>query len=134
MGIFPIDRLAAGRTLTFSGVSDSAQGLILSDLALALSAPPDAPAVSFVMICRDGPRMALLHRALDFFAPHLSVLEFPSWDCQPYDRVSPHAAFVAQRMTALSQIAHGKERARVVLTIVNAVLLRIPSPDFFLGN
>jgi transcription-repair coupling factor (superfamily II helicase) len=134
MGIFPIDRLAAGRALTFSGVSDSAQGLILSDLARVLAAPPDAPAVSLVMICRDGPRMALLHRALDFFAPHLSVLEFPSWDCQPYDRVSPHAAFVAQRMTALSQIARAKERERVVLASVNAVLQRVPSRDFVIAQ
>src|SRR5438270_9448800 len=105
MGIFPINRLAPGRPLTLSGVSDGAQGLILSDLARALAAPPDAPAVSFVVICRDGARMAALHRALNFFAPNLSVLQFPSWDCQPYDRVSPHAAFVAQRMTTLSQIA-----------------------------
>src|SRR6516164_8085634 len=110
MGIFEVERLAAGRPLTFSGVSDGAQGLILSDLARALAALPHAPAVSLVMICRDGPRMAALHRALDFFAPNLGVLQFPSWDCQPYDRVSPHAAFVAHRMTTLPQTTRGKER------------------------
>src|ERR1700730_17179296 len=132
MGIFPIDRLAAGRPLTFSGVSDSAQGLILSDLARVLAAPPYAPAVSLVMICRDGPRMALLHHALDFFAPHLSVLEFPAWDCLPYDRVSPHAAFVAQRMTALSRLARvkGRDRPSVLLTSINAVLQRVPGRKF----
>ena len=34
-----------------------------------------------------------------FFAPDIEVLEFPAWDCLPYDRVSPHAGVVAQRMT-----------------------------------
>ena len=134
MGIFEVERLAAGRPLTFSGVSDGAQGLILCDLARALAALPHAPAVSLVMICRDGPRMAALHRALDFFAPNLGVLQFPSWDCQPYDRVSPHAAFVAQRMTTLSQITRGKECGRVVLTTVNAVLQRVPSRHFVLAH
>ncbi len=51
------------------------------------------------VICRDGPRMAMLHRALSFFAPDTEVLEFPAWDCLPYDRVSPHAGMVAQRMS-----------------------------------
>ena len=58
--------------------------------------------------------MAALARALAFFAPEIEVLEFPAWDCQPYDRVSPHAGVVAQRMTALSRLARikGRERPR----------------------
>ena len=32
----------------------------------------------------------------------------PVWDCLPYDRVSPHGAIVAQRMTALARLAIGK--------------------------
>ena len=38
-------------------------------------------------------------------------MEFPAWDCLPYDRVSPNAAVVAQRMTALSRLARVKGRA-----------------------
>ncbi len=65
-----------------------------------------------VVICRDGSRMAALARALSFFAPELEVLQFPAWDCLPYDRVSPHAAIVAQRMTALSRLARASRAAR----------------------
>ncbi len=36
---------------------------------------------------------------LSFFAPEVERLEFPAWDCLPYDRVSPHAGVLAQRMT-----------------------------------
>ena len=54
--------------------------------------------------------MAALARALAFFAPDIEVLQFPAWDCLPYDRVSPHAGVVAQRMTALSRLARVKGR------------------------
>ena len=85
-----------------------------------------------LVVCRDGPRMAALARALGFFAPDLAVLEFPAWDCLPYDRVSPHAGFVAQRMTALSRLARvkGRDRPSVLLTTVNAALQRVPARDF----
>jgi transcription-repair coupling factor (superfamily II helicase) len=128
----PADGLVAGRPLTLMGVADGAQGLVVADLAGALAARPDAPAVSLVMVCRDGPRMAALCRALGFFAPDLTVLEFPAWDCLPYDRVSPHAGFVAQRMTALSRLARvkGRDQPSVLLTSINAVLQRVPGRKF----
>src|ERR1044071_7236296 len=89
-----------------------------------------------MLVCRDGPRMAALARALDFFAPDVAVQEFPAWDCLPYDRVSPHAGFVAQRMTALSQLARlkGRDRPSVLLASVNAVLQRVPAKDFVAGH
>ena len=75
--------------------------------------------------------MAALARALAFFAPDMTVLEFPAWDCLPYDRVSPHAGVVAQRMTALSRLARvkGRDRPSVLLTTVNAALQRVPARD-----
>src|SRR5450755_294940 len=97
----PAELIASGRPLTLSGVADGAEGLVVADLARAVAARANAPATSLLVICRDGPRLAALNRALGFFAPDLAVLEFPAWDCQPYDRVSPHAGFVAQRMTVL---------------------------------
>ena len=68
--------------------------------------------------------MAALARALAFFAPDIEMLEFPAWDCLPYDRVSPHAGVVAQRMTTLSRLARvkGRDRPSVLLTTVNAAL------------
>jgi transcription-repair coupling factor (superfamily II helicase) len=132
----PADRLIAGRPLTLMGVADGAQGLVIADLARALAARPEAAAVSLVVLCRDGPRMAALGRALGFFAPDVTVLEFPAWDCLPYDRVSPHAAFVAQRMTALSRLARvqGRDRPSVLLTSINAALQRVPARKFVAGQ
>jgi transcription-repair coupling factor (superfamily II helicase) len=128
----PTELLVSGRPLTLAGVADGAEGLVVADLARAVAARADAPATSLLVICRDGPRMAALARALGFFAPDLAVQEFPAWDCQPYDRVSPHAGFVAQRMTALSRLAHvkGRDRPSVLLTTINAALQRLPARDF----
>src|SRR6201997_831173 len=127
----PAERLKAGRPLTLAGVPDGAEGLVAADLARAIAAGKNAPAISLAVICRDGPRMAALARALSFFAPDIEVLQFPAWDCLPYDRVSPHAAVVAQRMTALSRLGRikGRERPAVLLTTVNAALQRVPARD-----
>ena len=127
----PAELLAPDRPLTLSNVADGAEGLVISDLARADAARTNPPATSALVICRDGPRMAALARALSFFAPSIEVLQFPAWDCQPYDRVSPHGAIVAQRMTALSRLARvkGRDKPAVVLTTVNAALQRVPARD-----
>jgi transcription-repair coupling factor (superfamily II helicase) len=127
----PAKLLKTGKPLTLSGIADGAEGLVIADLARAVAAAPSAPAISMAVICRDGPRMATLARALGFFAPEIEVLEFPAWDCLPYDRVSPHAAIVAQRMTALAKLARvqGRDKPAVLLTTVNAVLQRVPARE-----
>jgi transcription-repair coupling factor (superfamily II helicase) len=125
----PAARLKPGRPLTLAGIADGAEGLVIADLARAVAAGASPPALCAAVICRDGPRLAMLSRGLGFFAPDIEILEFPAWDCLPYDRVSPHAAIVAQRMTALARLAgvKGRERPAVLLTTVNAILQRVPA-------
>ena len=127
----PAELLAPDRPLTLANVADGAEGLVISDLARAVAARPNPSATSAVVICRDGPRMAALARALSFFSPDIEVLQFPAWDYLPYDRVSPYAAIVAQRMTVLSRLARvkGREQPAVVLTTVNAALQRVPARE-----
>ncbi|HZP69228.1 MAG TPA: transcription-repair coupling factor [Pseudolabrys sp.] len=128
----PATLLKAGHPLVLAQVADGAEGLVLADLARAVAAGKTAPAVSLAVVCRDGQRMAALSRALAFFGPDIETIEYPAWDCLPYDRVSPNAAIVAQRMTALSQLVRvkGRDRPSVLLTTVNAALQRVPARDF----
>ena len=128
----PAASLKPGKPLVLAQVADGAEGLVLADLARAIAAGKDAPAVSLAVICRDGQRMAALSRALSFFGPEIEIVEFPAWDCLPYDRVSPNAAVVAQRMTALSRLVRvkGRDKPSVLLTTVNAALQRLPTRDF----
>ncbi|GLR91817.1 transcription-repair coupling factor [Bradyrhizobium iriomotense] len=127
----PAESLAPGRVLMLANVAEGAEGLVVSDLARAIAARPKKSAVSLAVICRDGPRMQQLERALQFFAPDLPVLQFPAWDCQPYDRVSPHGGILAQRLTTLARLASltGSDKPLIVLTTVNAIVQRVPSRD-----
>ena len=128
----PAEQLKAGKLLTLAQVADGAEGMVLADLARAVAARPDAPAISLCVVCRDGQRLAALSRALSFFGPDVLTMEFPAWDCLPYDRVSPNASVVAQRMTALSRLARvkGRDKPSILLTTVNAALQRVPAREF----
>src|SRR5262245_11825720 len=123
----PADLLAPRKPLTLAGVADGAEGFVLADLARAFAAR--ARPQNLLIVCRDGPRMAALSRSLRFFAPGIDLIEFPAWDCLPYDRVSPHSAAVAERMAALSRLARNPagQRSAVVITSVNAALQRVPA-------
>jgi transcription-repair coupling factor (superfamily II helicase) len=127
----PAELLAPGRAVTFANVAEGAEGLVVCDLARAIAAKPKKPAIGLAVVCRDGPRMQQLARALNFFAPDLIVMQFPAWDCQPYDRVSPHGGILAQRLTTLARLARleGSNQPLIVLTTVNAVLQRVPARD-----
>jgi transcription-repair coupling factor (superfamily II helicase) len=127
----PAESLAPGRALTFANVAEGAEGLIVSDLARTVAARAKPPAISLAVVCRDGARMQQLARALDFFAPDLAVLQFPAWDCQPYDRVSPHGGILAQRMTTLARLSRlaGSEKPLILLTTVNAIVQRVPARE-----
>jgi transcription-repair coupling factor (superfamily II helicase) len=128
MSASPAARLKPGKLLDLAGVADGAEALVVADLARAVASGANPPAISVAVICRDGARMAALSRGLGFFAPDIEVLEFPAWDCLPYDRVSPHPAVVAQRMITLARLARvtGRAHPAVLLTTINAALQRVP--------
>ncbi|EAQ33782.1 transcription-repair coupling factor [Nitrobacter sp. Nb-311A] len=129
----PAESLSPGRPLTLANVAEGAEGLVISDLARSIKANAGrgASAVSLAVVCRDGPRMQQLARGLEFFAPDIPVMQFPAWDCQPYDRVSPHGGLLAQRLTTLARLSRltGSETPLIVLTTVNAVLQRVPARE-----
>jgi len=128
----PAKALQAGKVLTLAEVAEGAEGLVLADLARSIAAKADASAISLLVVCRDGQRMQALSRALSFFGPDLQIMEFPAWDCLPYDRVSPNASVVAQRMTTLSRLVRlkGHDKPTVLLTTVNAISQRVPAREF----
>lgn len=99
--------------------------------ALAAAAAEIAAGGPILFVARDGQRLPAIAEALAFVAPDLPVLEFPAWDCLPYDRVSPASDAAARRLDALSaMIALQKKPHRaVILTTANAVLQRIPPAE-----
>ena len=80
-----------------------------------------------VHVARDDKRLAEMRAALAFLAPEVTVLDFPAWDCLPYDRVSPHADISAARMATLAALAHGMPGPFVLLTTLSAATQRVPA-------
>lgn len=83
--------------------------------------------VPVLHVARDDKRMAAMQSALRFFAPDMPVVTFPSWDCLPFDRVSPNADISAQRMATLAGLVHGMPDRFIMLTTLNAATQRVPA-------
>ncbi len=120
--------LPEGRTGQFivDGVADGFEAFALA--AAAAEAAPDGPVL---FVARDGQRLPAIAEALAFVAPDMPVLEFPAWDCLPYDRVSPGADTAARRLDALAAMASLRKRPHraIVLTTANALLQRVPPAE-----
>jgi transcription-repair coupling factor (superfamily II helicase) len=84
-------------------------------------------------IARDDTRLAGLAEAIGFFGPEVEVVQFPAWDCLPYDRVSPNGGIIAERIAALSRLQASPAKKRIVLTTVNAALQKAPPRSALVG-
>lgn len=82
-----------------------------------------------IHIARDDKRMEAMRTALRVMAPKAVVLDFPAWDCLPYDRVSPNPEISARRMATLATLSAGLTGPFVLLTTLNAASQKIPARE-----
>ena len=80
-----------------------------------------------LVIVRDARRLAEMKRALAFFGPDIPCLDFPAWDCLPYDRLSPQTSIMSNRMATLAALPQLDGKPHVILTTVAAVTQRVPN-------
>ncbi len=113
--------LGAKSPLTLSSVVRGAQPLVMADLARASS-------TRAVFIAADDAAMNAMAETAHYFAPEIEVLEFPAWDCLPYDRASPALSVSAKRLSALHRLQAGKAGSQLLVTTVNALLQRVVTP------
>ncbi len=115
-------RILSARTpLTLSSLPRGAVPLVMSDLARAANRRA-------VFIAPDDAAMRSVADAAHFFAPEIEVLEFPAWDCLPYDRASPALSVSAARLSALFRLQRPAAGSQLLVTTVNAVLQRVLTP------
>ena len=82
-----------------------------------------------LMVARDYQRAGNFKQALGFFAKDIEVLDFPAWDCLPYDRLSPTASLAAQRMATLTELARrdpADQRPVLIITTIASAVQRVP--------
>ena len=101
--------LSAKQPLTFANLARGSQPLVMADLARAA----DKRAV---FVAPDDSAMRAIADAARYFAPELSVIEFPAWDCLPYDRASPALSISTQRLSALHRLQAEKGAPQLMVT------------------
>src|SRR3712207_1640732 len=121
----PLKRIAKedGR-LHVAGTPEGFDALVVADAARARGGIT-------CFVATDHGRATAFLDAVAFFAPDLEVLRFPNWDCLPYDRMGPSPAVAAERMAALSTLAHRlkKDRPLLVVTSTGALMQRLPTQE-----
>jgi transcription-repair coupling factor (superfamily II helicase) len=113
----------AGRVV-FSGVAAGAEPFVVN----ALCSKAAASGGPIIYVARDGAALGDWAQVFSFIAPDMEVINFPAWDCLPYDRVSPGSDVSARRLAAMARFAELREKPSpaVVLATANAVLQRMP--------
>ncbi len=93
-----------------------------------------------IFIARDDARAASFKAAVEFFAPDIEILDFPAWDCLPYDRVSPSRLLASRRARTLYILAAGNankirnnRQARIIITTIAAIGQYVPSKEIMRG-
>jgi transcription-repair coupling factor (superfamily II helicase) len=112
--------------LTVSGAPQGYDAYVAAEAAQRRKGP-----VLFVAL--DDVQADAAERAMRFFAPGLTILSFPAWDCLPYDRVSPKPDIESRRLATLAVLARDADKPAVIVTTINAVLQRVPPKDFIVG-
>ncbi len=109
--------------LTVYDAPDGAAAMALAEAAAARSG-------LIVHVARDASAAANVSAALEFFAPEIPRLEYPAWDCLPYDRASPSPATTSARMAVLGVLARRRQNdPLIVVSTVNAAIQRTPPKE-----
>jgi len=87
-----------------------------------------------IFVARDDSRAGAFRGTVEFFAPDIEVLQFPSWDCLPYDRISPSRTIAAKRAGCLHKLQHlDGDKTTILVTTINALSQKVP-PRAIMGK
>jgi len=104
-----------------SGAPEGYDAFVAAEAALRLKG-------LVLFVAADDARATAALESARFFAPDLPVLQFPAWDCLPYDRVSPRSDIESRRLATLAALAKRDQTAgaALVVTTINALVQRVP--------
>ena len=113
------------KQVTLAGAPFGHHARVLAEIAS--TARPRAA----IYVAADDLAAAVTAQLVAFFNPHIEILNFPAWDCLPYDRVSPSAGILAARVDCLTKLLEPQKQPRLVITTVQAMLQKVPAPKVF---
>ncbi len=117
-----IQRILSARTsLTLSSIPSGFVPLLLADLTRGAKGRT-------LFVAADDAAMRSLADTIAFFAPEIEILQFPAWDCLPYDRASPSVPITSERMATLNALQAKPQAKQLVLTTITAAMQRVVTP------
>jgi transcription-repair coupling factor (superfamily II helicase) len=114
----------SGDKLKFGNLQGSSLALVISMAARENSAPS-------LVITTDTLAADQLETALKFFAPDLTILNFPAWETLPYDNFSPHQDIISQRLLTLSRLPHITQG--ILIVPITSLLQRLSPRNYLDG-
>ena len=87
-----------------------------------------------LVVLRDDVRLERFSKSLNTLNSKLNIIEFPSWDCLPFDKNSPNQKIIGKRVRALFKLINLDESKAVVLTTVGSILQKIPKSQYILDS
>lgn len=106
---------------------DDAQGFVLSNIVENFTNR------DIIIVTENAEQIELFTNQIKFFAPEIlekfELLQFPAWDCLPYDRASPKPLISNIRIKCLYRIANRiGDKKFLIVTSANAVLQKTLPP------
>ena len=102
-----------------------AMGFVFSQIAGNFA--KDSKNNDLIFIAKNDNEMNLIHEQLNFFSPDITqqfeILNFPAWDCLPYDRSSPKPIISSLRLKTLYRLStRNSSQKFIIITSLNAVM------------
>jgi transcription-repair coupling factor (superfamily II helicase) len=115
--------------LTIGNLPHSAERYFMADFIRQAAAPQ-----TFLFVTHEGQFIDDFAEEIQEFCPNLSILPFPHWDCLPYDRISPSAKILSERIETLSTLLHPSKESRLIITTPFGLIQRLPPKDYLLNQ
>lgn len=85
---------------------------------------------NILLVLNDEKSINIISEQLSFFCPNREIIVFPSWDCAPYDLISPNSANLVARVKCLINLVDAKKNNLIILTNVVNLIQKLPPQDF----
>lgn len=87
------------------------------------------------MVSEDSRHAQIIEEEIRFFLGEdgvTSVMPFPDWECLPYDRFSPHADIVSERLSTLYELT--QQKSGIISLPINTLMQRVVPKSYVLGH
>ncbi len=121
--------LKEGEVIHWRNLHGSAPSYAVAQLIEKLSQDNSNQKAPLIYVCATALHVQQISRELDFYCDKtVQILTFPDWECLPYDRVSPHAEIVSNRLLALHRLPTMQNS--ILIIPINALIQRLTPQSY----